>query len=136
MSVSSEIVARISANAPIFQGRVSVARNINNPTPTALPEAWVHRWTKIAGPNSTTNFTVQAISAEVSVLIATAIEKDDGVDHADIAEKQVLATLIDRTFEVGPSNEPLEMARVEIVDVLDSHQTIRVTFRFTEYVRG
>ena len=45
MTILDTIIQRLRVKCPSFEGRVSKARNLANPEPEALPEAWVGLWT-------------------------------------------------------------------------------------------
>ncbi len=136
MGVLNDIVVKLRSDAPSFEVRVSIAQNINNPFPTALPEAWVHRWIENAESSSTTNFTVQRMFCEVGVLVACAHESEVDDSVLERIKREILGALIDRNFLVGNDRAPLEMSRLEFMEPADEYQLFRITFRYEEYVRG
>lgn len=136
MSVLSSVIDQLNLYAPIFGGRISIARNINNPAPTNLPEAWVHRWIDAADPSSASNFVVQRVTKQIAVLIASEHESSDEVDPAKEAEDEIFSSLIREDFTLGSEDYPLEFMQKEFVDIADTHVTFRLIFRYTDYIRG
>ncbi len=137
MSVVTDIVAKLKKDAPIFGGRVSVARQIQAPEPEAYPESWVHRWfSERIGESTTTNIQTVNMAKEIVVMMAVRLDDNTGEDYAGNAETAVLQALcFDRTFLVGQNQMWLVYRRTEIADVKPNHMILRMIFDYTEYLR-
>lgn len=136
MSLLGDIVARIKTNCPEFSNRVSIARSLNNPDPTVLPECWVHRWISVAnGPSTTFGKVTQAATRQVGVMYATAMEDEgDSVDHHEAARDELMTTLLG--YEVGSAPLPLEFINEEFVKIEEGYTIQRLVFGFIEHIRN
>lgn len=135
MSLLGGLVSQLKADCPSFSSRFSIARSINNPEPTALPEGWVGRWNSVAAPSTTVGNTVQLITREVYVVFAATMEdEDDNVDHYKVARDEIIDSLIG--IQVGPQSLPLSFSKEEFMESPEGYTMARLTFSFYEHKRG
>ncbi len=133
MTVLSEIVDRLRLKAPILQGRVSKARNLASPDITALPEAWVGRWTGSPEEGDEANIVRHRVNREIVVQIAVTPEYlDSDEDMYDAVYKEVMAALLGLT--IGDNYLPLRFESDTPVSFAETHAIWRLIFSYDEYV--
>ena len=133
MTVLSDIVDRLRDQAPIFQGRVSKARNLASPDVGVLPEAWVGRWVSDMSVLDST-IVMQRADRQIVVQIAVSPEYNDGDDdYYEEAKDEVLTALLG--YEVGSPPWPLQIESETPVTIAENYALWRLIFTYTEYYR-
>ncbi len=135
MTVLSDIAAKIKAECPVFQGRVNISRNFDNPEPTVLPECWVAPGDTTWDENTTVNITTQLATVLVDIKYAVKMEDEtEQVDHHLVARRQLTAALLG--YLVGTGSLPLEHESDIRLAVVEGYVIWRLTMRYEEHDRG
>lgn len=135
MTILSNIAAKIRSECPVFENRVSISRNYDNPEPTVLPECWVAPGDTTWAENTTVNITTQLATRAIDIKYAVKMEDEtEQVDHHAMALSQLIASLLG--YQVGTGELPLELETDIRLSVEDGYVIWRLSMRYEEHDRG
>ena len=134
MTVLSSVIDQLKAECPTFSNRVSLARSLNNPEPTELPEAWVYRWASAASTDLPLNIVTQTRTTQIVVQIAVKLEDEtEGVDHYAAIQNEVDAALLG--FIPTDSVSPMYSVKEEVEEIAEGYSVHRLVYALEYFLR-